>query len=347
MQKFLTDTLESRYIKSLLYSNYLPHYSTVRKGDKIVEDNFYIYKLNIIECTKTGIIGQDAKFKIINQYDRYDPDIRVADTFLSKDKYYDSDTHERLGKFLRYYRDIKGIDLMSLYNCYSKRQNLEYNLLDDGLTSVRSDSYKIYQIPILFNHKYTVAIDCPGTVKMCPAILNEDDYVYSDEENLTSLLLLSNPIQVYASMQFLSPVIFEVNNENSRLQKYEENLALLIQLPSNNDSSIVVLEGDYTDKSRKRISLEKVSTYAEKDTLPKARIKGDIDCDGFIMQSDLLEIEKIISGQVTPDEITEWCADLNNDGEVTAADEEILTEYLSKHPSLLDENMEDYYDNWT
>ena len=51
MQKFLTDTLTGRFIKSLLYNTYLPSYRTVRENDFIISGIRYAYKEFIIEAT--------------------------------------------------------------------------------------------------------------------------------------------------------------------------------------------------------------------------------------------------------------------------------------------------------
>jgi hypothetical protein len=46
---------------------------------------------------------------------------------------------------------------------------------------------------------------------------------------------------------FNSPFIYTVSHSDESLLLHQKNLYLLIQLPKDNDSSIVVLEGDYTD----------------------------------------------------------------------------------------------------
>lgn len=64
-------------------------------------------------------------------------------------------------------------------------------------------------------------------------------------------------------MKFDKPVKYAVTNTDTTLQGYENNLYLLIQLSATNDSSIVVLEGDYINHRCKKIfdigSLRKLS----------------------------------------------------------------------------------------
>jgi len=43
----------------------------------------------------------------------------MSEQAISKSSYYDSDTHYRLGRYLRYIRDVYNINLMPFYNCYN------------------------------------------------------------------------------------------------------------------------------------------------------------------------------------------------------------------------------------
>ena len=51
----------------------------------------------------------------------------------------------------------------------------------------------------------------------------------------------------YYGLSFNKPIVFTLPCNNPTLYEYQKNLSLLIQVPASNTSSMVVLEGDYTD----------------------------------------------------------------------------------------------------
>ena len=119
-QKFFTKTIESKFIKNLLKNTPLPIYKVIRDNDYIIEGNIYIYKERIIKATKSGII-KSGMYKILSFYNFGEDYPNYTERYISRYSYYDSDTHEFLGKYLRCLKGIYGLDLMPLYNCYSGR----------------------------------------------------------------------------------------------------------------------------------------------------------------------------------------------------------------------------------
>ncbi|MBQ6631050.1 MAG: hypothetical protein IJH55_02810, partial [Romboutsia sp.] len=63
-QEFNKVTTTSNFIKNLLISTYLPLIRTVRDFDFIIADRLYVYKCEIIKCTKSGYLV--TGFKNIN-----------------------------------------------------------------------------------------------------------------------------------------------------------------------------------------------------------------------------------------------------------------------------------------
>jgi len=296
MQKFFTDTLESRYIKALLYEAYIPKYPSVSSGDIIVAGNKYIYGSNIILCTATGELADNAVYKVVHKYDGSVINRKLNDNFLSKERYYDSSTHERLGKFLRYYRDFTGIDLMPLYNCFSNRYNDRLQIKSSGITFRTDANIKVLEVPIKFNKTYTIAIDCNSPVYLAPAFIEKHDYVYSGDIDLTSLLYVmpseeyESEVKQYASLAFDNPITYKLENTNSFLHKYEDKLVLLIQLPNYCNSSITVIEGDYTILCKKTINLEKPIEEGEDEVemyFPSTKTQNEI----FVSNLSLLRLD--------------------------------------------------------
>lgn len=277
MQKFLEDNLSSRYIKALLYNTYLPTYRTVRKNDYVISGILYIYRESIIRVSSSGYLdptnsslSPKASYKYIDNYyfGEYRP--KFSSNFISRNNYYDSDTHIRLGKYLRCYRDIMGIDLMPFYNCYCNKYINKENitLTSDGIFEgyIGDTKYEILEIPIKFNQEYTIAIDSPSTVTMVPCFMSGDDFISISKQNISEGLWENKQnIVVYPSMIFSNPVIYKISNSDPYFQNFEKNLTLLIQLPFGIKTSVVVLEGNYADKSRQIIDISSIGYIDDVD----------------------------------------------------------------------------------
>lgn len=268
MQKFLTDTLTGRYIKALLYNSYIPSYRTIKENDFIVSGVRYAYKEFIIEATSTGYIDpydeheqNPATYKIIDLYSFGQKNIKYTYNYISKTNYYDSETHIHLGNYLRTLRDLKGVDLMPFYNCYCDKYDSNFIVSTSGvqLYTKKNIRYETIQIPIRFNQTYTIAIDSPSEVTMCPVLFSHEDLIVIDSVDI-SKFLWDKPGNIvrYSSLQFSYPVTYTLHNDDAFLQKYEKNLYLFIQVPYGLNSSIVILEGDYTSTARKIIGMESI-----------------------------------------------------------------------------------------
>lgn len=276
-QKFYTDTIMSKFIKRLLSSTNIPLFDFVHDGDNLLEGCIYIYKHYIIKCLSTGTLNIEggtalypsltltpnislvpgagiipASIKVLAHYSEDDYN-KYNYKFQSNYSYYDPETHKHLGAYLRYLRDYKGLDLMPYYNCYNYYMindiHLEKPTVDNEHVSYgigELKGYKLLAIPIKFNTQYTIAIDCTSEVLMrgiiySPAgmvkIANQSDTYYSDK--------LASSYKSYQNLYFNNPILYSISTESSQLYKNQKYLYLTIQLPVENNSSVVVLEGDY------------------------------------------------------------------------------------------------------
>ena len=269
LQKFFENTIESKFIKQLLSATPLPLYKTISYGQTIIKDHLYIFRDTIILCNETGPFSvqsgllpseslfpddylypqsESAKFTAIGSYIFGENYPGVTSIFYNKYNYYDVDTHIRLGKYLRCLRDIYEINLMPFYNCFA------YQILDNFYINERNqlvegeNAYKNLLIPISFNTDYTIALTCPSEVKFKSVILTTSQNTYVvDMDKTTSLA--HNSTVVKPNTDFNKPFIYRIDTTadgDGDVFQYEEQLYLLIQLPSVNPSSIVVLEGNYT-----------------------------------------------------------------------------------------------------
>ena len=279
-QKFYTDTLGGRFIKSLLAQTPIPLFDCVTDGDHLVAGRFYVYRRFIIQCVSSGILAvsssdqlfpsetlypsvflypgtgyKGATFYVKAYADEYN--VKTHTVFRSSTNHYDSETHYHLGRYLRYLKSTTQLDLFPYYNVYNSTYFSDVELVATSLKDVnivRSESqqHKVVAIPILFGRTYTVAVDCSTQVLMRACI--HDNTGFIEEEDLLKILtnsrdgdkdilsVLYDSGKIFTNLRFDSPVTFRVEADNPLLLNLQKNLYLVIQLPLSNDSSIVVLE---------------------------------------------------------------------------------------------------------
>ena len=176
--------------------------------------------------------------------------------YNSNVNYYDSDTHKYLGEYLRCLRDIQGIDLMSLYNCFNHTFVDNVHITSDSvnyLTEIVPTGNKVTLVPIKFNKDYTIAINCPFKVKLKSVFYK--DYLMRDSGNERLLCEKLNESYVtFNNITYKYPVKYKLDVDDKDLIKYENYLYLAIEFPDSINSSITVLEGDYTNNSKEYIS---------------------------------------------------------------------------------------------
>ena len=334
-QEFYKDTIESKFIKNLIYNTPIPRMQTVSYGDILYENGIYLFGQKVIRCTKTGILSQgDAVNVLCNvffdeetgnpkygvaEYDYLAPYSparkypKLNENYKSKYNYYDSDTHRYLGDFLRAYRDVYGVNLMPFYNCFTDNQ-VTGVYLDGSYDTVKGEydgsvieednrTYKIYAVPIKFGKVYTVAVDC-NDLSYKPSIRNTlgevtiigtngQRYVISnslkEQGKYHIRTSFTKPFSVYFEPESKESTITCANDifcgydpENPRdlticgefngtvlrsedIVGMSNYLNLLIQVPVNNKSSIVVLEGDFTGNGNIKIFNKEFLNISETD----------------------------------------------------------------------------------
>ena len=215
---------------------------------------------------------------------------------------YDSYTHEYLGDYLRFQRDYRNINLMPLYNCFSNtlcpRLNISFDVVEDVIDNAtnkvtkkgyvakfdtRETNYKIYMIPIKLFQKYTIAIDCFTDVEVCCGFYGK--YQYGSAYDT----IAEDTYRCFNSMLFNKPVLYD---PTAGLKKYldprhpleiaqhETDLKLFIKLPISNKSSIVILEGDYTEYTPSTIikrSPAKDDNFIVVNNRTQVNFDGDLD----------------------------------------------------------------------
>lgn len=295
-QKFYENTLMSDFIKQLLATVNIPIIHTCTQSDinngLLVEGVKYIFNNSIIEAKGQNSDGS-SEFDTLELYEIGDRFNGLTTTFESSQNSYDSKTHYYLGQYLRLLRDALGLDLMPFYNCYSsiylRDIRLNFNSPSNPYKVITNpnnynDDYKVIAIPIKFNKTYTIAIDAHEPYSIMPIF-------YGTKGILKSLSIFNEiPYVGYKSIncsQFNKPYTYTLNLKDiqtatsnkdaaAQLLDYEKYLYLCIQIPSTNKSSIVVLEGDYTSvSSRKVVSDEAINLLTTEEL--NAKLITDLD----------------------------------------------------------------------
>ena len=276
-QEFNTDTIESRFIKNLIYNTPLPIYRSVQRGDWITNTCSYIYKRNVIRCTKSGVFkgssSSRASYDTVSDFNfgRYYP--TFTERYSSHNNYYDYKTHEMLGTYLRCYRDLYGVDLMPFYNCFSGHYTNAFYIRDGKIVTGVSSLYKVALIPIKFNTEYTICVDCNDETTFAPLVLNNEiPIVTVYNGSLEDLSKYVTPqARTISGLSFKFPFKYRVDITQFAdalqipLQRNEKHLYLAVQLPASNNSSILVQEGDYTKlETNKIIDPEVISAMSDK-----------------------------------------------------------------------------------
>ena len=283
MQEFYTNTIESKMIKTLLSETYIPTVDIWKPGKPVVKGFTYVTKNYILKAVKDYKIGDpqpplnelDTRyFKKIDTYVFGEQYKGITSNYVSNSSVYDPETHYYLGEYLRAYKEINDIDLMPFYNCWNGQfsDRIRLNKTSTGMykvtkDNIKNDGLKLLLVPIKFNKTYTIYIDSNSKVNFYLAYC-QDDTIIAEITNTDILKQLDKGKTTdikyeEVGLTFNNPKKLTINitsDDSSTIENIESSfsrdyLTLLIQLPEINTSSVVVLEGDYTQN--KVINIEK------------------------------------------------------------------------------------------
>ena len=281
MQQFYTNTIESKFIKDLIATTPLPTIDTLYKGKWIVPGCYYITDCNVVranyiaeESTEAFQFDPDnfsSQLTIISPY-KFDSSYPgFTSTYSSINDGYDSKTHYYLGNYLRCIRDLHDINLMPFYNCYNgeyvtdifiNTSTTTTKAVDDSgneteVTTInhniiQSDpnvrGKKVISIPVKFGETYSIFIDCSTDVEIMCGFYGNKGYI-SPTQTPAAEIKTENR---YASLKYTSfrdGFTYTTPKPEKSTYPYTRFFRMFIQLPLNTESSIVVLEGDYTTKN--------------------------------------------------------------------------------------------------
>lgn len=233
-----------------------------------------------------------AEYTKINNYTFGEEDNNITQTFVSNSSYYDSQTHKFLGDYLRLLSNYYDINLMSLYNCYNcvTATNVSINntsLTEEYVSDISDPNRKVLLIPIKFNNTYTIAMDCSQPILLKAVIYRGDTLVKTYIHDLSKKVIISNklgdkPIKVN-NCRFNKPFYFSISNkldttnkylcDDEKLQninKFANDLYLAIQVPKDYSSTVVVMEGTYSNEYSNVVSDFRITDTRDNQLMDQA-----------------------------------------------------------------------------
>lgn len=275
MIRYNDDNIIVGYIKELLHSFNLPLVKYIDNKKDLINGMIYLYNDTIFRY-------KDASEVFLTTYNfNKKLELNLSKSLKINNLIYDSYTHNYLGEYLRFLRDYRKINLMPLYNCFSNELINNTDTEIDKVLHLNSmiPDYKLYAIPVKLNRKYTIAIDSNLPIEMACAFRQGDSIISSSNININTNFY-NKTYDLVSSMQFNHPYVFTkladytidtADSKECNLVLNEKNLVLLIKIPANNTSSIVILEGDYTNNLNMRFNFEdpvSLNNYTKSNGIP-------------------------------------------------------------------------------
>lgn len=266
-QKFNTNTIVSKFIKALLANTYIPLIPIWKPGRNLIKGSKYIAQGYIIEAKQSydsstdfnevtgnwnlNSIYNSTYFNILEPFIEDKFYRNITTNYISNTSIYDSNTHKYLGEYLRMVRDLHNLDLMPYYNCWDGSFSDKLRIKNIVVTANQStaevvntntvnDGYKTLIIPIKCNQDYTIYINSNSPVYIASIFYN-DDIILSPNVYGVNRINYST---------YNKPFLYNIKINENNIGKdvyYKNHLKLLIQVPLNNISKVVVLEGNYID----------------------------------------------------------------------------------------------------
>ena len=185
--------------------------------------------------------------------------------YMSPANYYDSYTHKMLGKYLSYLKSTYDINLFPFYNCFNYLQATDFYIDPNTKKIVKGKTadYKVFLVPVRFNRYYTVAIDSTVPIMLKAVVWNGKDLVKINPNNISTIAQnltdeLSDDVQVVNRTRFTEPFTWSITTNSPLLQSFVDDLYLALQVPTTNDSFILLLDVHYTLTANVKYDSEKI-----------------------------------------------------------------------------------------
>ena len=275
MIKFNTDNIVVGEIKEILSSFNLPKAAVLKDETTYIPNKIYIKGDKIYRSSLDGSSIEELKDVTYDWGDKLD---NITHTLPVTSNIYDIQTHKYLGNYLRWIRDYRGLNLMSMYNCFSNESpaNLNEVFFDKGNIRRQFSSsdvgHKIFMVPVKIGQVYTIGLNTTRPVEMvCGYYAHNKLIKVFPNSFMVKRSCLFDEVFIYSGAEKL--------NEDTAFEDWmyqeEDNLYMFIKLPISYESSIVILEGDFTKNNNVFIN---VNGYSEVEYVTSAFNETKTDC---------------------------------------------------------------------
>lgn len=243
-------------IKQLLATFNLP---TCKVGSAYPAANEHFLTKDAIRLWEQTDTPDVFRAKKYGEYVFGAPYLNLTTTLPINNMIYDRQTHRYLGKFLRFLRDYSGLNLMSMYNCWDGDVvSLPFTLkipttASNGAVVTRNVNFEngknnvsVYKVPISIS-PLSISVHGSTPIEMCLYIDNYQPvfktYIYEIAKQTYRKRRING---VYSYNPFAA-----IRNESLKkfIWEHLSELYLVVKTSSALMTSIVVLEGNYTDKN--------------------------------------------------------------------------------------------------
>lgn len=289
MDKFYGNSLTQKYINNILLNKEVPFIDFVDDGGFIIKDEVYIYQYQIIQCTSTGYIGDDGAYIVLEIYHPWQRYHKYTRTYTNTEGFYSNKAHRKFGDYLRAFIYNENVNLMGMYNCYDYtsadninvvRTKDQWGQVSYSIGANENNERQIALVPIKFNKVYTVSLESKSSFYVAPVLYYDNHLIkinngtkYVDATNM----YLAPYVKEMASSSFHEPFTFGINIEDidieeeqrdsilKQLYDRQRDLYLMIDLKKSNDTTIIVLEGNYA--SQKTLDYKVEGDYITSENL--------------------------------------------------------------------------------
>lgn len=264
MQQFYINTIESKFIKDLIATTYLPTIDTLYRGKWIVPDCYYVTDCNIVKANHITADKDNyeafqfdpnkvsTQLTSISPYNFNHSYPGFTSIYTSNNDGYDSKTHYYLGNYLRCIRDLHNVNLLPFYNCYTGEYVTDITIDSTTKTIVQSNpnlrGKKVISIPVKFGETYSIFVDCSTEIDIICGFYGNKGYI-SPTQLPSVTINTENNCKSFRYTSFRDGFTYNTPKPEKSTYPYTRFFKMFIQLPLNIESSIVVLEGDYTTKN--------------------------------------------------------------------------------------------------
>lgn len=289
------------HIKQVLKDFNLPSCTIItedNKNDTPIKGKHYIKDAQLYLGNSDGSLTRKITYDYGKKY------LNLTSNLEINNMVYDRETHRYLGKYLRFLRDQKHVDLMSMYNCFDGEAFSKNITVNNKIAFKNDDNYIVYQIPITLNSLNLKMFD-GREIQLGVYIDANDTYIDNDTKRncrdfvleKTYRIMRTSNIFKYDALNILIKSLKDSSNNNllNFIINNTDKMYLLAKVLKSDLKSIVILENskeyEYIDSKniwQKQESSTIVRNYYRLPVFPQLFSNENLD-NTYLLADRLVE----------------------------------------------------------